>query len=387
MHRALTLALFLSSTAAAADIELAHQGRLLDAIGAPYSGTQTLTLRLLNDSTADTPTAQELHNEVFTDVDIADVYYAVVLGQDSGNSLDGADVSGDVWLEVIVSGTTLGPRSKLTDVPGVAVVSGSGTSGETAAFSCKTLKDSGVTVSGLYWVNPSGDTPVRTWCDMTTDGGGWTLVSHAYSGEVSTGGANNSHRSLRCGGGNFDPRNRGAGSGAIEAVDLAQASTEMAIGIEIDDDMRLGGDLTAYDRAYKFNIPTPSAVTFANHSYYAPNWATVAGPCVPVTLTRIDGGGSYSATQYTLRNSLGTTWTDTYPTGYGVSDNTNCYNHNGDAFVHSIHSGAYRGNTTNECDVHGGRSEYSHRGNYVDDAGAGTTAGTGKTGSSAIWLR
>ncbi len=358
MLRTLTLALFLSSTAAAADIELAHQGRLLDATGNPYNGTHTITLRLLDDSTADTPSAVELHSEAFTGITLSDGYYAVVLGQDSGNRLDAADVSGDVWLEVIVNTTTLAPRSKLTDVPGIAVPSGTGASEETAAFSCKILHDSGVTVSGLYWINPTGDTPVRTWCDMTTDGGGWTLVSHAFTGSVSTGGTNNSHRSLRCGGGNFQPRNRGAGSGAIEAVALAQASTEMAIGMEIDDETRLTGDLTAYDRAYKFNIPTPSAVTFANHSYYAPNWATVAGPCVAVTLTRIDGGGTYSATQYTLRNSLGTSWGDTFPTGYGVADTTTCINHNGDAFVHSIHSGSYRDYDTNECDVQGGRTMY-----------------------------
>lgn len=386
MHRYLFLAL-LPGIATAADLEVSHQGRLTDSTGQPYQGQQSITLRLLNHP-SDNTTGNELHSESFTAVPLNDGYYAVVLGRDPLNPLDSGDVSGEVWLEITVGSTTLSPRSKLTDVPGAIAAQPPGTTRASAAFSCKVLRDAGVTDSGLYWVNPTGDTPVRTWCDMNTDGGGWTLVSHAYTGSASTsGGANNSHRSLRCGGGNFQPQYRGAGSGAIDAVQLARNSTEIAFGIEIDGETILTGDLTAYDRAYAFSIPNPSSVTFANHSYYAPNWSTVAGPCVPVTLTRIDGGGSYSSTQYTLRNSLGTTWTDTFPTGYGVSDNANCYNHDGDAFVHSIHSGAYRGYATNECDVGGGRGEYSYRGNYVDDAGGGTTAGTGKTGSSTIWLR
>ena len=386
MHRYLFFA-FLPSMATAADIEVAHQGRLIDSTGTPYQGEQTVTLRLLDDVSADDP-ENELHSETFGNLSLNDGYYAVVLGRDETNRLDSADVAGDVWLEITVGSTTLSPRSKLTDVPGAVAAPPSGQSSDSAAFSCKVLHDAGVTDSGLYWVNPTGDTPVRTWCDMTTDGGGWTLVSHAYTGSTGTGGgANNNHRSLRCGGGNFQPQYRGAGAGAIDAVQLARNSTEIAFGIEVDDETILTGDLTAYDRAYKFNIPSPSSVTFANHAYYAPNWATAAGPCVPVTLTRIDGGGTYSRTQYTLRNSLGVTWTDTFPTGYGVSDNANCYNHDGDTFVHSIHSGAYRGYATNECDVSGGYGVYSYRGNWVDDAGGGATAGTGKTGSSTIWLR
>ncbi len=35
--------------------------------------------------------------------------------------------------------------------------------------------------SGLYTLTPDGVTPFDVWCDMTTDGGGWTLVSSSTS--------------------------------------------------------------------------------------------------------------------------------------------------------------------------------------------------------------
>src|SRR5512140_2177274 len=43
--------------------------------------------------------------------------------------------------------------------------------------------------SGLYTVDPDGagpKAPFQVWCDMTTDGGGWTLVGREISGGMGT---------------------------------------------------------------------------------------------------------------------------------------------------------------------------------------------------------
>jgi hypothetical protein len=72
-------------------------------------------------------------------------------------------------------------------------------SGGIAFFNtCKTCKDIIDTFpqlagyDGLYWVYPGGPntTPYQVYCDMTTDGGGWTLIARSHPTTVNYGGEN-----------------------------------------------------------------------------------------------------------------------------------------------------------------------------------------------------
>ena len=151
----------------AVPLQLAHQGRLLDAEQAPLDGTHDLTFRVYDAPTDGTLLWEETVGEVFQGG-----FYSTILGADDANPLDdGIFATPPLYLELTVDdGDPLLPRQAVNSVP-FALRAGTAENLEGGYVDASEVSIDGELVIDAdgNWVGP---TPPVTWDDLSGVPGG-----------------------------------------------------------------------------------------------------------------------------------------------------------------------------------------------------------------------
>lgn len=285
---------------------------------------------------------------------------------------------------------------------------GDGLTPATAGSSARAIKAlTGTTTTGFYWIqNLEMKIPTQVYCDMSYDGGGWMLIAYGF---VNTAGVDTANRlipNLNHDGTQYpySPTNRSSSHGLVTPHGAQQTAVKLSrnannIMYAAGGNPSTGG-IDSYTYVYRSTMPDPKRITYRNHSYYFSG--VVDTPAQTINGCEVIGlkGDLGTFQRYTITECLGASWGDSFPTGYGMIENSNPNGGSWDRgpFFPSVHSGSghasYAPNPalfTPDLGTKGwqagtasgqGSTSYTYRGWY----GANTVT-FGQTGQMSIWLK
>ncbi|MBI4702949.1 MAG: hypothetical protein HY744_17675, partial [Deltaproteobacteria bacterium] len=210
--------------------------------------------------------------------------------------------------------------------------------------SCKAILDGGKSVgNGLYTIDPNGGDPAdafQTYCDMTTDSGGWTLILNRLVDSDNTGQPNLGQKL-----GSFsDARS----SNWQFNIDLFWADAAFFVWADKENNYCASCPIASYDSAVK--LPKPAA----------PSWSVACGGAsAAVTVTKLVGPNAPSSgTAYSCQATL----------GWGSCGGNVC--HYGVHSSNTSSDGSWSSNQWNEMHFPSAYSSYRNYGDYANPPSA-----------------